>query len=318
MKRLQGTVPFTTGALLAALVAAGPLAADDTEIFFGQTGLGDSANPNVLFILDTSGSMGFSDEGQTGTRMQRLQEAMHDILDSSTDVNIGLMGLNGSYGGGPVLYPVTPVEKLVCAGGACDAMNLVASIEHVDDDTEELVADGSSRPDGSWLTMGTTNEGAQRVGLRFRDLNIPQGATITAATLELDAVRRFAALPPDHPAWARLDAIEARHHALLERIDTRFHDFSRLDERFHDCLGQIVRNRFATEFRKVISLIFHYHYQWDKTNERARNEAAIGEHLAIVAALRTGDAAAAEAAAAAHLATSKQTLLSSLRDHRLA
>lgn len=161
------------------------------------------------------------------------------------------------------------------------------------------------RAEGGWRLLGFTPEFAVELS-DFRTV------------LELDAVRRFAALPPDHPAWARLDAIEARHHALLERIDTRFHDFSRLDERFHDCLGQIVRNRFATEFRKVISLIFHYHYQWDKTNERARNEAAIGEHLAIVAALRTGDAAAAEAAAAAHLATSKQTLLSSLRDHRLA
>ena len=161
------------------------------------------------------------------------------------------------------------------------------------------------RPNGGWRLLGFTREFAVELS-EFRGV------------LELDAVRRFARLAADDPAWRTLDAIETRHHDLLAEIDHRFHDFSRLDERFHDCLAQVVSNRFVTEFRKVISLIFHYHYQWDKTNERMRNEAAIGEHLAIIHALKAGDAAAAEAAAAIHLSTSKQTLLSSLREHRLA
>jgi DNA-binding GntR family transcriptional regulator len=78
-----------------------------------------------------------------------------------------------------------------------------------------------------------------------------------------------------------------------------------------------VRNRFVREFQKVISLIFHYHYQWDKTDERQRNEAAIREHLHWIEAMQRRDEAAAVAAAQAHLATSKQTLLSSLRGHNL-
>jgi len=161
------------------------------------------------------------------------------------------------------------------------------------------------RPGGGWRLLGFTREFA----LELSDFR---------AVLELDAVRRFARLPAADPAWATLETIAEEHHALLAEIDTRFQDFSRLDERFHDCLGQVVRNRFITEFRKVISLIFHYHYQWDKANERIRNAAAIDEHLAIIAALRSRDAGRAEQAATAHLDTSVQTLLSSLREHRLA
>jgi DNA-binding GntR family transcriptional regulator len=47
--------------------------------------------------------------------------------------------------------------------------------------------------------------------------------------------------------------------------------------------------------------------------ERNRNKNAIAEHLAIIAALRSRNPAAAEAAAAKHLLTSKETLLGSLR-----
>lgn len=49
----------TLSLLLGALVAASigePAFADDTEIFFGQNSSG--VNPNILFVLDTSGSMG--------------------------------------------------------------------------------------------------------------------------------------------------------------------------------------------------------------------------------------------------------------------
>jgi len=182
--------PACGGLLLALLAGAGPLAADDTEIFFGQTASSKSNHPNVLFILDTSGSMRRTDSGQSGTRMQRLQDAMHEIIDSSTDINIGLMGLNGTHGGGSILYPVTPVEEVVCAGTDCEALVIAAPIRHVDDDTEEHIPSGRADVGGHWLTIGR-NSGAseQRVGLRFRDLDIPQGATITSATLVMDAVR---------------------------------------------------------------------------------------------------------------------------------
>ena len=161
------------------------------------------------------------------------------------------------------------------------------------------------RARGGWRLLGFTAEYAVELS-EFRQV------------LELNAVRVFAALPADHPAWAALAAIRTDHLDLLDRIDRDFHDFSRLDGQFHTLINSVVSNRFVAEFQKVISLIFHYHYQWDKTMERYRNEAAIREHLTIIAALQARDTEAAEARSRGHLATSKETLLSSMRGHHLA
>ncbi|MFN4130843.1 MAG: FCD domain-containing protein [Paracoccaceae bacterium] len=161
------------------------------------------------------------------------------------------------------------------------------------------------RARGGWRLLGFTADYAVELS-EFRQV------------LELNAVRVFAALPEDHPAWAALTAIRNEHMDLLNRIELDFHDFSRLDGRFHALINSVVSNRFVAEFQKVISLIFHYHYQWDKTMERHRNEAAIREHLSIIAALQARDTQAAEARSRAHLATSKETLLSSMRGHHLA
>jgi DNA-binding GntR family transcriptional regulator len=155
------------------------------------------------------------------------------------------------------------------------------------------------RPRGGWVLLGFTKNYAVELS-DFRTV------------LELNSVRHLAALPLDHEIWARLDSLEQEHLDLLQRIDKDFHDFSPLDEKFHAVINSVVVNRFVKEFQKIISLVFHYHFQWNKTHERARNEDAIREHLALIEALRSLDADKAEAAARRHLATSKQTLLSSL------
>lgn len=160
------------------------------------------------------------------------------------------------------------------------------------------------RPRGGWRLMGFTAEFA----VELSDLR---------TLLEIDAVRHLVTLPPAHPLWAEMDGLREDHLDLLERIDRDFHDFSRLDQRFHATVTGVVRNRFIAEFQKVVSLIFHYHYQWDKADERQRNEAATLEHLRWIEAMQARDGAAAEHAARAHLATSKQTLLASLRAHHL-
>ncbi len=161
------------------------------------------------------------------------------------------------------------------------------------------------RPRGGWRLLGFTADYAVELS-DFRQV------------LELNAIRALIDLPRSHPAWAALAQIKAEHLDLLARIDRDFHDFSPLDGRFHALLNSVVRNRFVAEFQKVISLIFHYHYQWDKTMERIRNEAAIREHLCIIDALEQGQTETALKAARTHLTTSKDTLLSSLRGHHLA
>ncbi|TCT31772.1 GntR family transcriptional regulator [Martelella mediterranea] len=161
------------------------------------------------------------------------------------------------------------------------------------------------RKKGGWTLRGFTMEFAVELS-DFRSI------------LELNAVNQAVEAPVDHPIWARLAALRTAHIALQQSIETDYHEFSKLDEAFHAAINSIVKNRFVEEFQKVISLIFHYHYMWDKTDEKARNAAAIGEHLAIIDALERRDAAAARDAASRHLRTSKTTLLSSLRDHELA
>ncbi|MBE3636756.1 GntR family transcriptional regulator [Mangrovicoccus algicola] len=163
----------------------------------------------------------------------------------------------------------------------------------------------SRRPQGGWMLLGFTRDFAIELS-DFRSV------------LELDAVARLAEAPVDHPVWAELAELRAAHLRLRAAIETDFHAFSKLDERFHQALNSVVTNRFTAEFQKVISLIFHYHFMWDKTEEKTRNAAAIEEHLEIIDALEARDAPAAQAAAGRHLRTSKTTLLSSLRHHELA
>lgn len=158
------------------------------------------------------------------------------------------------------------------------------------------------RPRGGWRLLGFTRDFAVELS-EFRLM------------LELNAIRHLLDLPDGHPIWRDLDRLEAAHQALAQDIAARFHDFSLLDQDFHMTLGSVVKNRFAAEFQKIIALIFHYHFQWDKSREQARNLAAIGEHLRLIGALKARDRPGALAAAEDHLKTSKATLLQSLRDH---
>lgn len=131
---------------------------------------------------------------------------------------------------------------------------------------------------------------------------------------ELRSAHAFAALSRNNPIWTSLDAIEEEHRVLLSNIETRFKDFSALDERFHRLVHSATHNRFIGDFYDVIAMIFHYHYQWNKTGERERNETALQEHLRYIAALRAGDPAKVEEACRRHLRSARETLLRSIPD----
>lgn len=155
------------------------------------------------------------------------------------------------------------------------------------------------RPNSHWVLKGFNREFADEL-IEVREM------------FELRAAMAFTALPADSPSWTRLDQLEAEHRALLDTIETAFQSFSELDERFHRLVHTASRNRFIIDFYDVIAMIFHYHYQWNKHNERERNEAALSEHLDYIAALRTRDMRTVEQACRAHLASARRTLLDSL------
>lgn len=155
------------------------------------------------------------------------------------------------------------------------------------------------KENSGWIFMGVTRDFANEL-YEIREM------------FELRSARRFVDLPPDSPAWADLTALEGEHRALLEEIDARSSDFSRLDERFHRLINDASRNRFIRDFYDVIALIFHYHYQWNKIDEKERNIVALKEHLDYIAALRTRDFGRVEATCRAHLRTVRTTLLNSI------
>ena len=78
-------VPWlATSLTLCSLVSS----ADDLEIYLGTAGSEVTYNPNVLFIMDTSGSMGSKDDGDE-SRMLRVQNALKETLKSGTNINAG-------------------------------------------------------------------------------------------------------------------------------------------------------------------------------------------------------------------------------------
>ena len=81
---------------------------------------------------------------------------------------------------------------------------------------------------------------------------------------------------------------------------------------------QSSHNRFIVDFYDVIAMIFHYHYQRNKAQERERNEVAVQEHLAYIAALKSRDPGKVDAACRKHLKSARQTLLSSIPEGRQA
>ena len=90
---------------------AGQAAADDIEIYAGISGKNAVYLPNVMFMIDTSGSMDNKD-GTSTTRLYKVQEALKQVLSASTDVNIGLMRFSNP--GGPVLMPMRLLRLSRC------------------------------------------------------------------------------------------------------------------------------------------------------------------------------------------------------------
>lgn len=134
---------------------------------------------------------------------------------------------------------------------------------------------------------------------------------------ELAAVDKLAGLAPDDAAFARLDELIARHRQLGSAMPSSHTDFPALDREFHTFLIGLLNNRFAQSLNDIVSLVFHYHYQWDKREEMPRNEHAVKEHLEILQALARRDAPAALRAMNTHLDSSRHTMLDAIHKREL-
>lgn len=128
---------------------------------------------------------------------------------------------------------------------------------------------------------------------------------------EIRSARAFARAPKTSGIWQELDSLRDEHVALLKEIQSRYLDFSDLDRRFHLLINSASPNRFIRDFYDIISIVFHYHYQWNKRDERVRNEIAIREHIFYIDALKSRKLPKVVAACEVHLASAKETLLNS-------
>jgi DNA-binding GntR family transcriptional regulator len=155
-------------------------------------------------------------------------------------------------------------------------------------------------PRGSWRLCAFDTKYAQELG-EVREM------------FELKAIERVAALAPDDPAFARLRELLARHEALGKSSAESHAEFPALDREFHSFLISLLDNRFAEGLNEAVSMVYHYHYQWDKRDELPRNQYALQEHLAILRPLAKGDIPAALAAMRTHLHSSRSTMLNALR-----
>lgn len=126
---------------------------------------------------------------------------------------------------------------------------------------------------------------------------------------ELAAVEQLVSLPPGHPAFERLADLIARHEQVKAGLPHNFEDFPALDRELHTFLIGVLNNRFAMGLNDLVSLVFHYHYQWDRKDELPRNQHAVHEHLVLLRALARRDRDAALAAMHKHLDSARSTML---------
>ncbi|ARU54920.1 Tfp pilus assembly protein tip-associated adhesin PilY1-like protein [Oleiphilus messinensis] len=214
-KQLHQKSLTATLACLYTLLGSGNLHADDTEVYFGASTSG-TVVPNIMFIMDTSGSMDGEVSGDDRDRLEVMQDSLTTILDSATGINVGLMRFSspGNYdnNGGPILYPVRYIDDAVA-----DAI-VTSQIEQDSDDATENTTDSSvslndntiimtqSQSSGvefaSWGSNSDYAEGSstgtcclyagfgtEHLGFRFTDIDIAKGMTIDSAYLLMESNR---------------------------------------------------------------------------------------------------------------------------------
>lgn len=130
------------GSLLAGVIAGvpAPALADDTDIYVGNdaNALTSGVRPNVLFVLDTSGSMSTIVAGTGKSRLDNMKDALDTILNNVQNVNVGLMRFTNT--GGPILYPVAYVDEdaaVVEGTAGSSTPDVLSRVSDSSDDAEE-------------------------------------------------------------------------------------------------------------------------------------------------------------------------------------
>jgi len=172
--------------LLAGLLPMDEAVSLDTDIYFSNPNASQEAiKPNVLLILDTSGSMNTEvKDGKRKSRLTHMKEALNTILDNTQNVNMGLMRFS-SDPGGPILFPIADLDA--SAATIENTRYIEVPIGAGTDDAEESVANGSVNLESADLDLIDSSGSKQVVGLRFAGVVIPRRATIKQAFIRFQA-----------------------------------------------------------------------------------------------------------------------------------
>lgn len=129
--------------------------------------------------------------------------------------------------------------------------------------------------------------------------------------LEMNSITQLLAVPEGDPVWSELSELLDKHLTVLDDVENRYTELSELDRKFHFIVQRASDNRFFMQFFDVVSLICHYHYQWNKGDELERNKVALEEHVEIITQLLAHNTSGVIIAMETHLNTAKKTLLRS-------
>ncbi|RPH30966.1 GntR family transcriptional regulator [Buttiauxella warmboldiae] len=130
--------------------------------------------------------------------------------------------------------------------------------------------------------------------------------------LELHSLQNFLNLPDSDPRWLSAKTLLEHHRVLRNTIGDNLKMFSQLDRDFHALILSAARNVFFDQSLEIISVIFHFHYQWDESDLKQRNIIAIDEHMIILSALICRNDLDAVMALRNHLNTAKQSMIRSI------
>lgn len=155
------------------------------------------------------------------------------------------------------------------------------------------------KPNRHWVLRGFTREFAIEL-FDMREM------------FEFRAFNNLLAKGPNSQLHHSIIELEAIHIQIVENIDDEYLKFPRLDVLFHRILINDLNNRFVESFFDLISVIFHYHYRWEKLHEKERILAGAIQHLHIINMLKQGDHELAIEAFKDHLQLAKKTLLESV------
>lgn len=152
---------------------------------------------------------------------------------------------------------------------------------------------------GEWKLVEFTKDYAEKL-YEFRSI------------LEIFSLKSFMAQQDDNINWIKARELLHRHKNLQKNIQNEYKHFSELDRDFHKLILSCNDNPFFMQSFDLISVVFHFHYQWDSSDLKERNNIAVSEHIAVLTAILQKNEPLAITALCRHLNTAKTSMQESI------